>query len=380
MQATVSEDLELIGRTCREFADRELVEGREERDRYPFGPPFERTLEKAFEVGLFSIMLPEEAGGSPDPVGTLCVILDEICRVDASLGGIVFTVALAQELIHQAGEPKAIKERTSSGGGCEQLLTAFPSFTDRCEIERSTALRAVGANGDHRLEGLAEYVVLGGMARRALLPARIDGGDGWSLFMVDAGGDAVRAGKPVLSLGMHACPAVDLELAGAPGRLIGEAGRGAGYLEAAADRLFVAIGAMASGVMKGSFDTAFDYAKERVQGGREIVGWSEVKMLLADMALKVKLADMLVGEAARAVDRGAGGWTLASRAAGVCVPEMARDVTSNGVQLLGGNGYMKDYGQEKRFRDARQLQTLLGSSAMNRLAYIEKVVGGEPAC
>jgi alkylation response protein AidB-like acyl-CoA dehydrogenase len=261
MAVGLSDELKMIEQTVREFAAGELVEGREERDRYPFGPPYGDVLAKAHDVGLFSIMLPEEMGGSPEPVSTLCLILDEVCRVDASLGAILFTCALSRELINRAGEPKALKERESRGDGYEQFLTAFPSFANPREIESGAGLWAVPTNGDYRLSGSAGYVVLGGLAGRALLPARIEKTDGWSLFIVDLQGSGVDAGKPVLSLGLHASPALDLKLTDAPGRLIGETGGGGQYFEAAADRLSVAVASMAAGVMKGSLDTALEYSR-----------------------------------------------------------------------------------------------------------------------
>ena len=101
-------------------------------------------------------------------------------------------------------------------------------------------------------------------------------------------------------------------------------------------------------------------------------------MLLSGMAVKGKVADMLVDQASRRVDCEEPGWQLDSRAAALHVQEMAADATTDGIQLLGGNGYMKDYGQEKRFRDAKQIQALMGLTPMRKLKYIKRIVDGEP--
>ncbi len=219
--------------------------------------------------------------------------------------------------------------------------------------------------------------MLGNVAGRAVLPAATGDGAGYSLFLVDLQEEGVRRSDPVLGLGLHACPAVDMHLSGVRGELVGEEGEGPGYYEEAVDRLSAAAAAACCGVMKGSFDAALDYARQRIQGGREIVNWSEVRMILSSMALQGKVAEMLVRQAARAVDGGEPGWRLASRAAALQVQEAAAGVTCDGIQVLGGNGYMQDYGQEKRFRDAQQLQALTGMVPLRRLRYIRRIVDGD---
>ncbi len=370
----LSEELRLLDDMARDFALKELVEGREERDRYPFAPLFEEVLSKAFEVGFFTILSPEESGGATEPVQALCLVLEEVCREDASLGGAIFTVALTQELLRLAGAEEIWKKICAGGASLRETLPAFPSFHNPSDTTLSLEARRDG--GAYRLSGKAEYVVLGNLAGKALLPAR-SAGEGWSLFLVDLGSSGVLAGEPVLSLGLHACPAVDLHLDEAPGELVGEEGKGEGYFEAAVDRLSVAAAAASCGVMKGSFETALDYARQRMQGGREIVNWSEVRMILSSMAVRTKAAEMMVREAAEAADSRRAGWELASRAAALQVQEAAAEVACDGIQLLGGNGYMQDYGQEKRFRDAKQLQALLGMAPLRKLRFIRRVVDGE---
>lgn len=370
----LSEELRLLDGMARDFALNELVEGREERDHYPFAPLFEDLLSKAREVGFFTIFLPEKMGGAAEPVQALCLVLEEICREDASLGGAIFTVALVQELLRQAWTEKGLKKFFAETASVREALPAFPSFHN--PDDTPPALVADKSGGGYRLSGSVEYVVLGNMAGKALLPAACDA-EGWSLFMVDLDEEGVRASEPVLSLGLHACPAVDLRLDGVPGALVGEEGKGALYFEAAVDRLSAASAACSCGVMKGSFDTALEYARQRMQGGREIVNWSEVRMILSSMAVRSKVAEMLVRRAAAAVDLGEPGWELASRAAALQVQDMAVEVTCDGIQILGGNGYMQDYGQEKRFRDAQHLQALLGMVPLRRLRYIRRIVDGE---
>ena len=375
METTISEELKMLDGMARDFAARELVDEREEHDHYPFGPLFEDVLAKALEVGFYAVMLPEELGGSAEPVSALCLVLKEVCRADASLGGIIFTNALAQEVISRAEGGDLLAKIASEDGSYRQALIAFPSFNNPAEVENSAV--AVKRGEGYELSGEVEYVVLGGTAARALLLARVEGSGGHSWFLVDLEDAGVDASEAVLSLGLHACPAVDLALSGVPGRLMGTAGEGDAYFEAAVDRLSVAAAAMSAGAMQGSFTDALDYCRQRMQGGREIVNWSEVRMLLSSMAVAGKVADMLVERAAQAVDREEAGWQLASRATALQVQGMATQETSNGIQLFGGYGYMKDYGQEKRFRDAQQIQVLMGITPVLRLKYIRRIIDGE---
>jgi alkylation response protein AidB-like acyl-CoA dehydrogenase len=355
-----------------EFADSELVPGREEYDEFPFKPLFSDALKKAGEVGFFSLMLPEEMGGANRSMKALCTVLCEICRVDASLGGTVFTNALAQEVMMNAGALDMIGKPEAAEGDPQKGLLAFTPFDNPAETDNHATTRVV--DGDYFLDGSLEYVVLGGLAGRVLVPAKIEGQDGLTFFLTETDREEVMISEPVVSLGLHACPAVDMEFRGAPASIVGKEGEGELYLSQAADRLSVACAAMSAGVMRGSFVTALDYTRQRLQGGCEIVNWSQVRMVLADVAIKLECADILVEAASTSVDETDDGWQQASRAAALHVCPIACDVTSDGIQLLGGNGYMHEYGQEKRFRDAQHLQLLLGMPPLRKLSYIERIL------
>ncbi len=112
------------------------------------------------------------------------------------------------------------------------------------------------------------------------------------------------------------------------------------------------------------------YSKDRFQGGREIINWSEVSMLLAGMTIKADVAAMCVAQACLASEQGGDDRGSACISAALHIHELACEAVTDGVQVLGGNGYMKDYGQEKRYRDARMVQALLGSVPMKKLARI----------
>lgn len=366
MCALTSQELQMLDTMATEFADGELVAGREENDEFPFKPLFSHVLKKADEVGFFSLMLPDEMGGADRSMRAVCAVLREVCRVDASLGAVIFANALAQEILIEAGALEMIDPG--------QLIATTP-FDNPAETGNHAKARPAGDG--FLLDGTVEYLVPGGLGGLILVPARIEGEKGLSFFLVDAGREEVAVSEPVVSIGLHACPAVDIKLRGAPASLIGKPSEGELYLDRAIARLGVACAAMAAGVMRGSFDTALEYARERSQGGRTIVNWSQVRMTLADMAVRIKCADLVVDAASRAADEAEEGWQQASRAAALSVCPIACDVTSDGIQLLGGNGYMHEYGQEKRFRDAQHIQMLTGMPLVRKLSYIGRILEGE---
>lgn len=370
MIVSMNEELKSFQDLAENYATKELAPKREENDKYPFGPFFSSALAKAHELGFLSVTLPEEAGGIGQDIGALCVILSCISTADGSLAGIIFANSLAQEVAMKAGETALLAE-LASAATAEGSLLAFPAYVNPLDMD--SFIFAKKKDNHYFLTGKLDYLTLGGLSSKALIPAKIQGQEDYSFFVIDLSSAEVIKSEPIFSLGFHACPSVDISLNNVAAALIGEEGKGALYFEDAADRMHVASAAISMGIMKGSFDEALNYAKERFQGGRQIINWSEVKMLLANIAIKIKNADITIAGVCRAIESNYPDWSLYSRAAALQVQEMACDVTIDGVQLLGGNGYMKDYGQEKRLRDAKQAQALLGLVPMEKIRFMNKL-------
>lgn len=374
MKSVINTELGMFEETVLDFATKELVDTRQDNDRFPFGPLFEDVLRKARAVGFFSVTMPDELGGCEMGTTELCLLLESLSRADASLAGVIFTDTLAKEIVYRARGFLLLKELATEVSEYDGSLFAFQSHKDPSECAGMAAEPRAGE--EYSLSGKVDYLVLGGLAGNAVVSA--PAGDGYSFFLVDLGGQGVSIGGPVGSLGLHACPAVDVELDGARGMLVGDADNGAAYLERVAGRMNAAAAAMSLGVMKGSFEEAVSYARERQQGGREIINWSEVRRILARMALKVKATDMVLSDACRSAEDNLPGWELGARTAALFAGEASIGLTTDGIQVLGGNGYMEDYGQEKRFRDASQIRSLLGMVTIRELEFMGKVLDGEP--
>ncbi len=373
MIAGKDKELKLLDKASTEFAGKQLAPEREANDKYPFGPFFDTVLQKAHELEFFHVMLPEDLGGIGHGMAGLCIVLSNICREDASLGGILFTHTAACELMIAAGGQDRVRTIASESDDIRKFLIACPVFNNPSEIAHLA--RAELKDGKWVINGSLEYVVLGGLAGHALIPAKTGNNDAaYSWFLIDSAADGVALSEPVMSLGLHACPAVDMTFHDAPAELVGSEGTGESAFFGMAAQMQLPVAAMSLGIMKGSFKEALDYSKGRFQGGRRILDWSEIRMMLADMVVKIKTGDMILSAACRNADENTPGWQANAAAAAVRIQADACDLTTDGIQILGGIGYMKDYGQEKRFRDAKHLQALLGLAPMKKLKLIEDMI------
>ncbi|MBU0994421.1 MAG: acyl-CoA/acyl-ACP dehydrogenase [Proteobacteria bacterium] len=365
-------ELKLLGNAAADFSRKELAPSREENDKYPYGAFFDTVINKAYTIDFFHIILPEDAGGMGQGMAALSVVLEHICQEDSSLGGIIFTCSAAHEIMKAAGSMDVLSQITDVAENVNDFLIAFPVFNNPSEIPHLACARKDGDR--YILTGSIEYMVLGNIAAKALVPAKISDDNTFSFFLVDLKDKGISISDPILSLGLHACPATDISFQDVNGILIGEENKGKDYFNAMAEKFHVAAAAMSQGIMKGAFKEALAYTKGRFQGGRQIVNWSEMKMILANMAVKIKVSEMILASATVAVDENGNGWRECAKAAAIHIQELACDLTTDGIQVLGGVGYMKDFGQEKRFRDAKHIQAILGLAPLKKIDYLENFI------
>ncbi len=365
--------IRMLAKAAAEFSRSELTANREEFDRFPFGPFFSTVLQKAFELDFFHITLPDSIGGIGMGTGALCTALDELCRQDASLGAVILTNCFAQEILLNAGSTDMLESIVGKAKKVNSFLLACPLFNNPSEIRHIA--KVVEKDGRSFLSGKLAYLVLGGIADAAVVPAAEEGQETYSYYLIDLGQASVTIGDPVLSLGMRCCPAVDTVFHLAEAVPVGKQGDGDNLFRKVATKLYAAAAAISSGIMKGTFNEALSYARERDQGGRKIVEWSEMQRMLADMAVHIKIADMVVSETCRKMDRKEKGWEQHALAATIHIQETAVQVTTDGVQVLGGVGYMQNFGQEKRFRDAKHIQACFGLTPLKKLRLFDLVTG-----
>jgi alkylation response protein AidB-like acyl-CoA dehydrogenase len=362
-----TDELRAFSNLAKDFAAKELVKQREENDSYPFGKLYEESIRHACDVGFFGVNLPAEHGGTGMGCGVLPAILENLSMADASMAGIIFTNAAAMEIISQASRECDCGSLYQKLSEAESLPVAFQSFTGINENE----LPAVDKNGD--ISGSLRFLALGGISRYGVIPARA--ANGVTYYLVDFSHGGVRKSETVYSLGLHACPAVDVSFDRVQALQIGLEGAGNKYFYAMQSQMSVGAAAVSLGIMRGSFSEALQYAGERQQGGRQIINWNEVRMILANMAVDIASGEACLESACSRMEKVADGWELTARAAAIHIAELACRASVDGVQLLGGNGYMKDYGQEKRLRDSKQAQCFLGMAPFRKMDIIDAVTG-----
>jgi len=355
---------------AKEIAAKKLAERREENDKYPFGELFTDAIKDAGVVGFYGINLPADHGGVGMNAGMVAVILEKLSEIDASLAGIVFTNAAALEILRAASESADVSEIYKSIKSLGATPLAFHSYEGPDEIDMPVANKT----GTSIIFGKMNYVPLGGIAEYAVLPAKKQGENGFSYYLIDLRDAGVQKSKPIVSLGLHACPAVVLTMEKVPALLVGTAGEGQKYFLSMRDQMSVCAAAMALGNMRGSLNDALIYTADRYQGGRQIIDWGQVRMMLANMAIETKIAEACLAAACQEMDCNMCGWERTAQAAAIHIGEMANRSCTDGVQLFGGNGYMKDYPQEKRMRDTKQIQCLLGRSLLRKMDYIAEII------
>lgn len=312
-------------------------------------PDFAALLAQMQTLGFAALCADEAAGGLAQDEAALAAVLAPLCREDASAGAAVYATGAAHLALRALADPGRPLPAAIEG---EWL--AWPAFHDVAEREWP-ALDAAG-----RLSGRADMVLLGGLAGHVVLPVR-NGDEGLVLALIKLKAPGVHCGDAVRTLGLAACRIVDVTFEATT--VDWRSGPLATELAPLQERLAVPALAMLQGVMAGSTATARAYAAERYQGGGPIRDWGEVRRLLALMQQHLQVATALLQREAEA-DGGRDG--ASARLALLHVAGLARQLTTDGIQLLGGNGYMKDYGQEKRLRDAGMLQSLGGSIAWRR--------------
>jgi len=268
-----------------------LPEKTGEHDRYPFGEFYDHVLDKAHEVGFSGAILPESLGGIGGGIAALCEILLHICEADASPGGIIFHAGIFSETSACGRNADFAQSIIPGASSAKDLLVAFPVYTNPAQTD-SLPWRKKRAAITISQGGL-NFFVLGNLARQAIIPARLgiwpSYSFSWSISTIKTWGKASLCLRWVAR-----CPAVDVTFSGVHARLIGEENTGRQYFEKVSQEMNAAAAAMNAGILRGVYNEALAYPKSAKQGGRPIVNWSEIGMMLASISVKADVAVMCV--------------------------------------------------------------------------------------
>jgi len=370
------EDLKGFYDLAERFAKKELEPKSLELDHYPYSEFNRRALAAAAEVELFKLALPESLGGSGQGMNALSIILSRLAQTDASFAALVFIQTLAQAAIVKWGKKEIAEKYLKPGDGKSPKILGFPVYAPPTDIP--LGVKAEKSASGYLLSGNFSYLALAPVAEFLIVPAEVQGSGKASFFIIEKNTSGLKVSEPVLSLGLRNCPVADLEFAGVkagPENLLGQEGRaGDEYPE-----LCAAFGgpwaSLSLGVLVGSYSAAKSFAQDRYQGGKQIIDHDQVRLMLANMAVLIEVASAAAISASRAIDEGRD--PAPGFASGIFVTDAVTRAATDGVQCLGGYGYIHDYGQEKRMRDAKQIQAMFGPSPLKRLEFFTKrILGG----
>jgi alkylation response protein AidB-like acyl-CoA dehydrogenase len=336
-------------------------------------------VDKYFEIGLLHGAVPEMYGGGGLNSLDGCIIAEELGAACAGVASYLGANHLGLTPLLLAGSPELKKELLPKHCAGPNLaafcLTEAGAGSDAASM-RSTATR----DGDEFvINGTKHFITNGGVASLYSVFASEDltaGHKGISCFMVPANTPGVSHGKKEDKMGQRAADTreVIFENVHVPARYrLGKGRDGFKIAMMTLDDSRAGVGASAVGIARASLQAAVTYGKQRVQFGRPIAELQGVQFMLADMAIKVEAARMLVWQAANLHDQGCRN-TKESAIAKCFAGDTAMQVSTDAVQVLGGYGYMKDYPVEKYMRDAKLHQIYEGTNQIQRLVIANELL------
>ncbi|MFM2244487.1 MAG: hypothetical protein RL071_561 [Pseudomonadota bacterium] len=322
-------------------------------------------------VGLCGVTTPERLGGLGLGVVEYALVLEEIAKVSASYAVSVAVTGLPQAILRDFGRPDQ-QEAWLPGLASGALLGAFALSEPDSGSDAAAMLSTARREGDGWvLNGTKFWITHGGYADVYVVMARTGGPGpkGVSAFLVPAGVPGLSFGKKEEKMGMRASPTVELvmdDLRLPADALIGAEGEGFKVAMAALDSGRITIGAVAVGLSQAALDVAAPYAKQRRAFGQPIIEHQGVGFMLANMAIQIEGARLLVHKAAWLRDQGLP-YSHVAAMAKCAATDCAMAVTTDAVQVLGGYGYTREYPVERYLRDAKVMQIVEGTNQIQRV-------------
>lgn len=379
MQFGLTDEQEQLRREVRAFAEREIaphVSEWDEKSEFPHA-----IVKKLGQMGLMGVIFPEDLGGAGLGYVEYVLAVEELSRVDGSVGIIVASHnSLCTNHIMIGGNDEQRKRWIPKLASGEWLgawgLTEPGSGSDAGGM-RTTAVRG---DGGWILNGSKTFITNGTYANCALVLALTDKEKGThggiSAFLVERGTAGFRSGKKENKLGLRASDTAELifESCFVPDDcLVGELGGGFRDAMRTLDGGRISIAALSLGIARGALDAAVRYSKQRKQFGKAISDFQAIQFKLADMTTQLDAAWLLTMRAAQMKDQGRKVTREASMAK-LFASEAACRICDEGVQIHGGYGFIKDYPAEKFYRDVKLCTIGEGTSEIQRMVIARELL------
>lgn len=373
----LTDEQKSIQQLTRTFAEKEimpLAQEYDEKEEVPW-----QIIQKAHEVGLMNLNVPDKYGGQGlDPL-TEAIIGEELSYGCLGIAGTFGANGLALTPILLAGTEEQKEQFLNPFCSKPQLAAFGLTEPDAGSDVANISTKAVLAGDEYLLNGRKCFITNGGIANLYTIFATIDrskGIKGMCAFIVRGDTPGISGGTKEKKMGDRASHVgeVLLEDVRVPKEnLLGQIGDGFKIAMATLDVTRPGIGASAVGVARRALEEAIKYSKQRIQFGKPIAANQAIQFMLADMAMRVDAARLLVWRASNKLANGEKA-TLEGAMAKCYASDIAMRVTTDAVQILGGYGYMRDYPVEKLMRDAKITQIYEGTNQVQRLVMARELL------
>jgi len=377
---SLTDEQQQLRRAIREFAESEIAPHVMEWDEASHFPS--EILPKLAEMGLLGVLFPEAYGGAGLGYVEYVLAIEELARVDGSVGLIVAAHnSLCTNHIYKFGSEEqrqryVVPLAQGKKLGCWSLTE--PEAGSDAGGTRTVAEKRADC---WVLNGAKTFTTNGHYADVCVAMAVTDRSKrahGISAFILEKGTPGFRPGKKENKLGMRASDTSEVVFSDCRikvAQLLGREGEGFINSLQVLDGGRISIAALALGMAQGAYEAAAKYARQRKQFGKAISEFQAIQFKLADMATQIEAARMLVYHAAWLADQKGVGFTKESSMAKLFASEVAVRVANEGVQIFGGYGFVKDYPAEKFYRDVKLCTIGEGTSEIQRLVIARQILG-----
>jgi alkylation response protein AidB-like acyl-CoA dehydrogenase len=375
-----SEDEEMFRASVREFAEGEIRPRVEQMDEHAKMDP--ALIKQLFDLGLMSVETPEEYGGAGASFFTAIVGVEELSRVDPSVGVLMDVQnTLVNNALIRWGSPEQKKKyltRLASEAVGAYCLSEAGSGSDAFAM----TTRAVDRGDHYEITGQKLWITNGNEAEIFVVFANArpeEGYRGITAFVVEKGFEGFSVGKKENKLGIRASSTTEIIFDGCKvpkENLLGEFGKGYKVSIETLNEGRIGIGAQMIGLARGALEHALRYTTEREQFGKPINSFQGVQFQLAEMATDIEAARLMVYNAARLKDAGLP-FVKEAAMAKLYSSRVAEAVASKAIELYGGYGFVKDYPVEKLWRDSKIGAIYEGTSNMQLQTIAKLIIQGK---
>ncbi|MEN8123693.1 MAG: acyl-CoA dehydrogenase family protein [Bacteroidota bacterium] len=378
MNFDISETQKMIAESIRDFAKQYITPFMMEWDEKQTFPV--DLFRKLGEMGFMGVLVPEEFGGSGLGYHEYITVIEEISKVDSSIGlSVAAHNSLCTNHILEFGNEKQKQKWLPKLASGEWIgawgLTEHNTGSDAGGMS-TTAVE----DGDfYVINGAKNFITHGKSGNIAVVIVRTgEKGDshGMTAFAIEKGTPGFTSGKKENKLGMRASETAELVFDNCrihKDNIIGEIGDGFIQSLKVLDGGRISIGALSLGISKGAYEASLKYSKEREQFGKPISAFQGISFKLADMATEIEASELLLHKAAYLKNKGEKIITIGAMAK-MYASEVSVKIANDAVQIHGGYGYTKDYPVEKFYRDAKLCTIGEGTTEIQKLVISRNIL------